>query len=371
MTTPSHVLRETILDVLSAADPQPVRLQDIYHGVEQRITLDAGDFASFIVRGAPANEPAWKRNVRNVLQQSKRAGTLVNISYERWRLPNPDRRRILDQASAWQEVRQAAEKALRDSKILESPKLGHRYRIKTVDEKRIIIDRLDSTKAATLTLGDVLRAVQILNAGGGRVGRRTLIYTVAREALLVDLHPRLTWSDDNDWIEVVDADSAPEAEKPVYRDFGEAPDDDPARLAQFARRVRRGQARFRENLLELYGKRCVISGWGPESVLEAAHILLHAHTGLNGSENGILLRSDLHSLFDDGLLRIDPSTFRVVLHPSLAETPYWSLNGAALRPRLGGGQPSREYLRQRWEMSRSDSVLSREEVAWIKGSSPI
>jgi hypothetical protein len=185
---------------------------------------------------------------------------------------------------------------------------------------------------------------------GGRVGRRTLSYTVAKEVSLVHLHPRLRWSEDRDWIEVIGADPAKEIEKPVYRDFGEAPDDDPARLAQFARRVRRGQVRFRQNLLELYGRRCAISGWGPESVLEAAHILLHAHTGLNRSENGILLRSDLHSLFDDGLLRIDPATFTVVLHPSLANTPYWSLNGAPLRPRLDASQPSRDYLRQRWSM---------------------
>ena len=40
--------------------------------------------------------------------------------------------------------------------------------------------------------------------------------------------PRLTWSEDNDWIQVVGAESGGEPARPVYEDFGEAPDDDPA-----------------------------------------------------------------------------------------------------------------------------------------------
>jgi hypothetical protein len=176
-----------------------------------------------------------------------------------------------------------------------------------------------------------------------------LSYTVAKEVTLVFLHPRLTWCEDGDWIQVLGTESAGELDRPVYRDYGEAPDDDPALLARFARRVRRGQPKFRKNLLRLYGSRCAVSGWGPESVLEAAHILLHADSGLNRSENGLLLRADLHSLFDDGLLRIDPTTLSVVLHLSLEDTPYWPLNGKTLRPRVDASQPSREYLRARWQ----------------------
>jgi hypothetical protein len=350
MTTPSHVLRETILDVLSAADPQAVRLQEIYYAVERRVAFDVEDLAPISVRSASAKEPSWQRNVRNVLQHAKRTGTLVNITYKAWRLPSPNPHSWLDTTTAWDEVRTEAERALNDRDVYASTKQAHRYQITEVAGERIIIKRLDSPEAETLSAGEVTQAIQCLNAAGGRVGRRTLSYTVAKEVSLVHLHPRLAWSEDSEWIEVIGAGSTHEIKKPVYRDFGEAPDDDPARLAQFARRVRRGQARFRQNLLELYGRRCAISGWGPESVLEAAHILLHAHTGLNRSENGILLRSDLHSLFDDGLLRIDPATFTVVLHPSLANTPYWSLNGAPLQPRLDASQPSREFLRQRWSM---------------------
>ncbi|HEY0015492.1 MAG TPA: HNH endonuclease [Longimicrobium sp.] len=348
MTTPSHELRKTIVEVLSAVHPEPVGLQDIYRAVERAVAFDASDLAPPTVRGASVSEPSWKRNVRNVLQHSKQAGALVNFAHNAWRLPTPDPRTRLDEAIAWDLVRAEAEKALNRDEVYQSTKLGQRYRLTEVNAATLLIARLDSRKPERLTAGEVRRAAQYLNASGGRVGRRTLMYTVAKEVSLVHLHPRLSWSADNDWVEAV---GAAETAKPVYQDFGEAPDDDPARLARFARRVRRGQPKFRKNLLTLYGGRCAVSGWGPESVLEAAHIRLHAHSGLNRSENGILLRADLHGLFDDGLLKIDPDTLTVVLDPSLRDTPYWPLNGAALRPRRDGSHPSREYLRQRWPTS--------------------
>jgi hypothetical protein len=349
MTTPSQELRETIMTTLAAVHPQPMRVQEIYRAVERAVAFDVDDLAPPIVRGEPLREPSWKRNVRNVLQHHKRAGTLVNVAREEWRLPTPDQRLWLDEERAWEEVRNAAEKALDHGVIYRSTQQGQRYRVMEAGPARLVIERLDSRSPETLTAEEVRLAARYLNAAGGRLGRRAMSYTVAKEVSIVFLHPRLNWSEDSDWIEVLRVDSEIEPARPLYQDFGEAPDDDPATLALFARRVRRGQPKFRKNLLTLYGGRCAVSGWGPESVLEAAHILLHAHFGLNRSENGILLRADLHGLFDDGLLKIDPSTLTVVLDPSLRETPYWPLNGATLRPRLDGSQPSREYLRVRWE----------------------
>lgn len=134
----------------------------------------------------------------------------------------------------------------------------------------------------------------------------------------------------------------------VYEDFGPAPNDDPDELQAFARRVRRGQAKFRANLTRLYDGKCAISGWAPEEVLEAAHLIGHAGSGLNDIKNGILLRADLHVLFDAGLLRIDPEKHEVVLDASLKATNYWHLNGALLRLRTDGTQPGTNHLRARW-----------------------
>jgi len=123
------------------------------------------------------------------------------------------------------------------------------------------------------------------------------------------------------------------------------------RLQEFARRVRAGQRWFRENLMNLYGAKCAITGWGPPEVLESAHILWHSESGLNDNGNGLLVRSDLHTLFDTGLLRIDPSRLVVVLDPALEGTPYWEMDGAPLRPRVDGSQPRLEYLEARWSSS--------------------
>jgi hypothetical protein len=142
---------------------------------------------------------------------------------------------------------------------------------------------------------------------------------------------------------------------PVLTEFGEAPNDDPTELRAFARAVRRGQPAFRRNLLAAYEGKCCISGWAPETVLEAAHIEEHAKSGLNSVENGLLLRSDIHALFDEGLLRINAELLVVVLDPTLQRTPYWEFEGKELRPPVRGGGPRRDLLAERWRRgSRQD-----------------
>ena len=139
------------------------------------------------------------------------------------------------------------------------------------------------------------------------------------------------------------------ATKPTYADFGNAPNDDPNELQQFAAKVRRGQTEFRKILLDAYGYRCALTGHGPSYVLEAVHIVSHAETGINELDNGLLMRADLHCLFDVGLININPDDFTVVVDANLMDTPYWELNGQMLRTRVNGNQIASKYLRERWE----------------------
>jgi predicted RNA-binding protein with PUA-like domain len=127
----------------------------------------------------------------------------------------------------------------------------------------------------------------------------------------------------------------------------EAVDDDVAwkRLASLTRR--RGQPAFRKRLLYLYDHKCAISGVNIDLVIDAAHIVNHAVSGVNHSDNGILLRSDLHDLFDAGLLVIDPDQYTVQIDESLSESEYWSLNGKTLHKRIDGSQPSKAYIAQK------------------------
>jgi putative restriction endonuclease len=76
--------------------------------------------------------------------------------------------------------------------------------------------------------------------------------------------------------------------------------------------VRPGQSRFRNAVLEAYGRRCAISGESTEEILEAAHIQPYAGPHSDHVQNGIALRTDLHRLFDAGLLTIEAErTIRV------------------------------------------------------------
>ncbi|RIV42163.1 HNH endonuclease [Flagellimonas pelagia] len=129
--------------------------------------------------------------------------------------------------------------------------------------------------------------------------------------------------------------------------FNPIPNDDFNEKQQYARIIRRGQFQFREELLKAYDYKCAVSGHGPINVLEACHILPHSKSGINQLDNGILLRSDLHNLFDDGYLRIQPSTYIIEVDSTLSETPYYKFNGEKLRARGDGKQPNNEYLQKR------------------------
>lgn len=145
-------------------------------------------------------------------------------------------------------------------------------------------------------------------------------------------------------------DSLPaKSQKKSYADFGDAPNDDPHELQQFAAKVRKGQPAFRKNLLKAYGGKCVITGHGPAEVLEAVHILDHAISGINELDNGLLLRGDLHSLFDARLINIDPITFTVVVDTSIRNTPYGELHGRRIANRVDGTQIDPKYLLDRNE----------------------
>lgn len=67
-----------------------------------------------------------------------------------------------------------------------------------------------------------------------------------------------------------------------------------------------GQDIFRVLVTDAYSRRCAISGEKTLPVLQAAHIKPYAESGPHKIENGLLLRADMHILFDKGYLTITP-----------------------------------------------------------------
>jgi len=99
-------------------------------------------------------------------------------------------------------------------------------------------------------------------------------------------------------------------------------------LAQVARR--RGQAAFRAALLEAYGSKCCVTGCALKDALEAAHIAPYRGDHSHHLQNGLLLRSDIHTLFDLGLLVVTES-YRVKLATvALVDDSYVDLEGKPL-----------------------------------------
>jgi putative restriction endonuclease len=69
-------------------------------------------------------------------------------------------------------------------------------------------------------------------------------------------------------------------------------------------KVRLGQGAFRVLVTDAYYRKCSITGEKTLPVLEAAHIKPFNESGPNFISNGILVRSDIHKLFDSGYLTI-------------------------------------------------------------------
>lgn len=101
---------------------------------------------------------------------------------------------------------------------------------------------------------------------------------------------------------------------------------------------RQGQPGFRNQLLNAYGGRCAITGCSLEDVLEAAHIHPYQGMSTNAVSNGLLLRSDIHTLFDRKLIVIDTGSWTVIVDTKLLLTQYSTLSGQSLNlpvdPRL-------------------------------------
>jgi len=93
---------------------------------------------------------------------------------------------------------------------------------------------------------------------------------------------------------------------------------------------RQGQGSFRSALLQAYGSRCAMTGSSVADVLEAAHIHPYRGVATNTPSNGLLLRADVHTLFDLYLISVEPKSRRLQVAPSLLATEYETLNGSKL-----------------------------------------
>jgi putative restriction endonuclease len=115
---------------------------------------------------------------------------------------------------------------------------------------------------------------------------------------------------------------------------------------------RLGQGSFRVLVTDAYHRRCAMTLERTLPVLEAAHIRPYSDGGKHELSNGLLLRSDLHTLFDNGYITVDPADRRIVVSARIREEfdngkEYYQLHGkplhVPLEPKLIPSVANLEY----------------------------
>jgi putative restriction endonuclease len=122
---------------------------------------------------------------------------------------------------------------------------------------------------------------------------------------------------------------------------------------QYLTRGRLGQGAFRILVTDAWHRRCAVSGERTLPALEAAHIMPYAKKGPHRINNGLLLRADLHRLFDDGYVTVESARdeYRFLVSKRVREEfengrEYYRFHGKPLShlPEAQSQRPGRDFL---------------------------
>jgi putative restriction endonuclease len=138
--------------------------------------------------------------------------------------------------------------------------------------------------------------------------------------------------------------------EPLYAAYEPTAEPERARFGEpVLIKPRLGQGAFRIAVTDAYGRQCAVSGGKVLPALEAAHIKPYGEGGRHDVSNGILMRTDIHRVFDSGYATIDPD-FRFVVSNRVKSdfnngNEYLRLHGSTLiLPAKRQFAPSREAL---------------------------
>jgi len=239
----------------------------------------------------------------------------------------------------WQIILNQARKAL-ESKI-EWKSLGGltSYSLISVTDDTININRLGGGENAIIGKQGAIRSITKLKQLGS-INKSELIDSVVRQTTLVFLHPNIFFDSESNLISWNEHSPSLASIEHYIKEVS----NDELKKVQRLINERNKQSQFRENIMTLYKGRCAITGIDIPEVLEASHIDPHAKSGINENNNGILLRKDIHALFDNNLIRINPENFEILLSTRIQNNPvYKELHGSILNLPI-----SNKYLLERW-----------------------
>ena len=115
--------------------------------------------------------------------------------------------------------------------------------------------------------------------------------------------------------------------------------------------TRRGRSKFRSTLISAYEGRCAITHCSVLEILDAAHVTPYLGSRTNAISNGMLLRTDVHTLWDLGLIAINPDKMTVSVSPYLHDESYQDLGGKPVfQPAPPYSRVSTSALTQQWNV---------------------
>ncbi|HII62980.1 MAG TPA: hypothetical protein HA279_05085 [Candidatus Poseidoniaceae archaeon] len=308
MGTRSKTLRFHIQLFVWRNRPARVKLQTIYDYLDSCCSWDADDIRPPNLRGEPTNEPSWKRNIRNVLKRDTDKGILKNDTRGEYswngRDEHPKWSFIIVEA-----IDNLGGETTNSNLYDEIERLG--LRDFTTNWNMTVqgtIERHSSDSEAWGGNYDVFYSVQ--GMGHGIWGLRPQYRITNANAQVSSPHKS----------DIIDSETEDFVNKTI-----QAPNYALRTIA-----VRRGQPAFRAKLLDLYGS-CMVTKCSDFQVLEACHIIPYSISNDNSAENGLLLRADIHTLFDLKLITINKQ-LTVRVSSELEDTIYRQLNGLRIRP---------------------------------------
>jgi hypothetical protein len=245
--------------------------------------------------------------------------------------------------SDWELILAQAKKCLQSNTTWQSFVRDRFYKIGEANEKQIKIIKISGGFPVTLTERIVNTALSKVK-GKAIFEKGDLPNSVSRDATIIFLHPFYYWDKNKKLVFKL---NAPELEK-VENSIQQADDDEISKIWVLINQ-RKQQSKFRKTLITNYKGKCAISRCKIIDILDAAHILDHAKTGINKLPNGILLRTDLHGLFDCGKLLIEPETNIIFIHPDLKNSEYWIYNKVKINFSYTRIKPDKTYLKQKWD----------------------
>jgi hypothetical protein len=258
--------------------------------------------------------------------------------------------------SVWDLILGEARKYIRENKVFKSQRQNTPYNVTEATFDAITVGRVNGGDNVSISRKLFVSKAQLVEEYGP-INDKEISTTTAIKTSIVELHPYLSYHDDfsvrfrrRKTSSVSEIDTS--LEKTESReDFDVSSLEEARERIVRAINIRRGQGKFRRELLAAYSGKCCITGCDTSEVIEAAHIIPYRGAKSHDVRNGLLLRSDLHTLFDRCMIWVDTESWSLIIDQELKSSQYSILEGVKISlPDDKAKWPSIEALNQHKEL---------------------